>query len=233
MNAESNNGAVFWLTYSIAHTVSMPRRIIIAIWKELLSFWDYLDDIEINLVLGIASIAFGYILTAVEYELQLSGVRLPLVSSLEIYIPWQSLPIWLIIAGMVLLRPVQRLWIHFVATMPMLFYGILLILAVGSGNETLRGILPASYVLAFWCMAIISLRKYFAENARIMQLARLTARAERLEIFVTDVMQYVPEEVQAQVLVNFRATQESVIRNGHRPRDDRGVAAPVVAGDNP
>lgn len=232
MNSATNNNTTFWFTYSLAYTVSLPRRLLNNVWAKLIDIWDYLDDIEINLFLGITSILFGYILTAVEYELQLSGTGLPLAATLERYIPWQSLPIWLIIAGMILLRPVQRLWIHFAATIPILLYGVLLLLAVGNEDTLLQGILPAAYVLVFWCMAIISLRKYFAENARIKQLAQLTMRAERLEMFVTDVMQYIPEEIQAQVLVKFNATREGSMINGHRQRDNRGVVAPSVTSDD-
>lgn len=167
----------------VAFIFSLPRIGVKFIHEQALVVWDELEKIEITVVFGVLSIFLAYIISVVEYR-DPATLSLGMVLS---EVPWESLPVWMMISGIVLLRPVKKNWIHFVATLPILLYSFILLFGVYRGTIAFHGVLPAAYVVAFWTVGFIALRKHIAANVNRTEISDMRSELNRLNVFVNKI----------------------------------------------
>lgn len=142
--------------------------------------WKKLDIVHPREAMAIGNGVIGSLLFIVGYESR-SSIGLDVLPE---QIPWQYFPSLLIFCMYVLANPVRKPTEHALATTPLIAYGILLMAQVLTGRLTLDGALPATFSFFFALLGLLVVRRYYAEDLKDQEIARLAEKLAKAEYLV-------------------------------------------------
>lgn len=155
------------------------------------ALWDWLDNVNVNLFVGVSSVIFGLVLLIVRYEAELAAVatgepRINLIVDAFAQAtgaPWWFLPISLIVAGVLNVRPTRLVWTHVLWSVPLIVYFTFGIYGVLTGKLISVNLISATNVgiLAFWMLILT--RQYYSNAARRARIYELNKQIVKTRLW--------------------------------------------------